>query len=262
MTTALRPPVPVPSPETPLMEAVDLSVHASGKLILHRLNFEVRPGEVLAIVGASGSGKSTLLRHLMGLSTPVSGHINYHGVCLHSGDPQAMAAQRRKLGVMFQNGALWSSMSVGDNIALPLRLLAGLPADECAHRARHKLALVGLTDAHDVMPAALSGGMRKRAALARALALDPDLLLLDEPGSGLDPVSAAQLDGLIGHLQHDLGTTIVMVTHDMHSVFSVADRMLFIDEHDRTMTALAPPKDLLVSGPERVRTFLQYGRPA
>ncbi|MBY0410265.1 MAG: ATP-binding cassette domain-containing protein [Burkholderiaceae bacterium] len=244
------------------MQAVDLSVHASGKLILHCLNFEVRRGEVLAIVGASGSGKSTLLRHLMGLATPASGHIDYHGVRLHSSDAHAMAEQRRKLGVMFQNGALWSSMSVGDNIALPLRLLAGLPADECARRARHKLSLVGLTDAHDVMPAALSGGMRKRAALARALALDPDLLLLDEPGSGLDPVSAAQLDGLIEHLQHDLGTTIVMVTHDMHSVFSVADRMLFIDENDRTMTALAPPNDLLAWGPERVRTFLQYGRPA
>jgi phospholipid/cholesterol/gamma-HCH transport system ATP-binding protein len=251
-----------PTSQASLMQAIHLSVQAGGVLRLSGLTFDVHPGEVLAIVGASGSGKSTLLRHLMGLERPVSGQVLFRGQGLHDGDAHTQALRRRRLGVMFQNGALWSSLSVGENLALPMRLLERRSPAECEQRARQKLALVGLDGAYHTLPDALSGGMRKRAALARALALDPELLLLDEPGSGLDPVSAARLDDLIRHLCHDLGTAIVKVTHDIPSVFAVADRMLFLDENERTMTALGHPLDLLHHGPAPVRAFLQQGHPA
>jgi phospholipid/cholesterol/gamma-HCH transport system ATP-binding protein len=163
---------------------------------------------------------------------------------------------------MFQAGALWSSMSLGRNLMLPLELFTTLDAAERERRARFKLALVGLDGAFDLAPAALSGGMRKRAALARALALDPTLLFLDEPGAGLDPVNAARLDELVLNLRHHLGTTVVMVTHEIASVFAVADRALFLDDTTKTMTALGPPQDLLRNGPPAVQAFLQHGAPA
>jgi ABC-type polar amino acid transport system ATPase subunit len=164
---------------------------------------------------------------------------------------------RRRFGVMFQAGALWSSMSVGENVMLPLRLFTELDHAEREQRARWKLALVGLEDAFDLEPAELSGGMRKRAAIARALALDPELLYLDEPSSGLDPFSAARLDGLILNLRRHLGTTVVMVTHSIDSVFAVADRVLYLDHLEKTMTALDTPRVLAEHGPDRVRRFLQ-----
>jgi phospholipid/cholesterol/gamma-HCH transport system ATP-binding protein len=163
---------------------------------------------------------------------------------------------------MFQSGALWTSMTVGENLMLPLRLFTGLDAAERERRARFKLALVGLDGGFDLMPAQLSGGMRKRAALARALALEPELLFLDEPGSGLDPANAARLDELVLNLRHHLGTTVVMVTHEIGSVFAVADRVLFLDEREKTMTALGPPGELLEHGPAAARAFLRGGAPA
>jgi phospholipid/cholesterol/gamma-HCH transport system ATP-binding protein len=161
---------------------------------------------------------------------------------------------------MFQAGALWSSMSLGENLMLPMRLFTRLSAAQREQRARAKLALVGLQDGFDLMPAQLSGGMRKRAALARALALEPKLLFLDEPGSGLDPLNAARLDALVLELRHHLGTTVVMVTHDIASVFAVADRALYLDEQAMTMTALGAPQDLLQQGPPAVRRFLGAAR--
>jgi phospholipid/cholesterol/gamma-HCH transport system ATP-binding protein len=170
-----------------------------------------------------------------------------------------LAALRRRFGVMFQAGALWTSMTVGENLMLPLRLFTRLDAAGRERRAREKLALVGLEPAFGLMPAELSGGMRKRAALARALALEPELLFLDEPGSGLDPVNSARLDELVLDLRHHLGTTVVMVTHEVPSVLAVADRMLYLDELERTMTALAPPALLLEQGPPAVQRFLRRG---
>jgi phospholipid/cholesterol/gamma-HCH transport system ATP-binding protein len=244
----------------PLMQVLGLSARAGGRTILHDIDFEVRQGEVLVVMGPSGCGKSTLLRHLVGLQRPLAGRVLLDGHDLHAGDEDALAALRRRFGVMFQAGALWSSMSLGENLMLPMRLFTRLNAAQRVQRARDKLALVGLQDGFDLMPAQLSGGMRKRAALARALALEPKLLFLDEPGSGLDPLNAARLDALVLELRHHLGTTVVMVTHDIASVFAVADRALYLDEQAMTMTALGVPQDLLQHGPPAVRRFLAPSR--
>jgi phospholipid/cholesterol/gamma-HCH transport system ATP-binding protein len=179
---------------------------------------------------------------------------------LHHCDEDSLAQLRRQFGVMFQAGALWSSMTVGENLMLPLRLFTTLDRKARELNARFKLALVGLDGAFDLEPASLSGGMRKRAAIARALALDPQLLYLDEPSSGLDPFSIARLDELILNLRRHLGTTVVMVTHAIDSVFAIADRLLFLDERQKTMTALDAPQTLAEHGPERVREFLRRGR--
>ena len=239
-----------------LLQVEGLAVRAGARTILRDIAFDVRRGEVLAIVGPSGCGKSTLLRHLVGLERPVAGRVRLDGQDLHEGNEQALAALRRGFGVMFQAGALWSSMSLGENLMLPMRLFTSLDRSQREQRAREKLALVGLQEGFGLMPAELSGGMRKRAALARALALDPPLLFLDEPGSGLDPVNAARLDELVLELRHHRGKTVVMVTHDIASVFAVADRVLYLDEQRMTMTALGTPQDLLRQGPEPVRRFL------
>jgi len=243
-----------------LMQVQGLSAQAGGRTILHDIDFEVRQGEVLVVMGPSGCGKSTLLRHLVGLQRPLAGRVLLDGHDLHAGDEDALAALRRRFGVMFQAGALWSSMSLGENLMLPMRLFTRLNAVQREQRARDKLALVGLQDGFDLMPAQLSGGMRKRAALARALALEPKLLFLDEPGSGLDPLNAARLDALVLELRHHLGTTVVMVTHDIASVFAVADRALYLDEQAMTMTALGVPQDLLQQGPPAVQRFLAPSR--
>ena len=244
----------------PIVSALGLTVAHGDEVVLHDISFDIAPGEIFVIVGASGSGKSSLLRDLIGLQAPAAGQVLIDGQDLYRGDEATLSALRRRFGVMFQAGALWSAMTVGENLMLPLRLFTPLPRLAREQRARLKLALVGLDGAFDLMPAQLSGGMRKRAALARALALDPALLFLDEPGSGLDPVNAARLDGLILQLREQLGTTVVMVTHEIASVFAVADRVLFLDEVDKTMTALDSPGVLLATGPARVREFLHRGR--
>ena len=244
----------------PIVQADALTVSHGEHLVLHDISFEVARSEVFVILGASGSGKSSLLRDLIGLKPPAVGRVLIEGQDLYDGDEAALQRLRRRFGVMFQAGALWSAMTVGDNLMLPLRLFTPLPRRARDQQARLKLALVGLDGAFDLMPAELSGGMRKRAALARALVLDPPLLFLDEPGSGLDPVNAARLDGLILQLRDHLGTTVVMVTHEIDSVFAVADRVLFLDEMEKTMTALDAPQALLQHGPPRVRSFLQRGR--
>ena len=241
---------------SPMLAVRALAVQAGGRTILQGIDFTVRTGEVLAIVGPSGCGKSTLLRHLVGLQRPRSGQVLLQGQDLHDGDEDALAALRRRFGVMFQAGALWSSMTVGENLLLPLRMFTSLTPAQREERAREKLTLVGLQEVFDLMPAQLSGGMRKRAALARALALDPPLLFLDEPGSGLDPLNAARLDELVLELRHHRGRTVVMVTHDIASVFTVADRVLYLDDQLMTMTALGTPQDLLLQGPAAVRRFL------
>lgn len=244
----------------PMLQAQALTVAHGARLVLRDISFEVAAGEVLVILGASGSGKSSLLRDLIGLQAPAAGRVLIEGQDLYDGEEAALQSLRRRFGVMFQAGALWSAMTVGDNMMLPMKMFSPRTRAQCKQHALQKLALVGLEAAFDLMPAELSGGMRKRAALARALALDPPLLFLDEPGSGLDPVNVARLDALILQLRGQLGTSVVMVTHDIDSAFAVADRVLFLDEVEKTMTALDTPQALLNAGPQRVREFMQRGR--
>ena len=231
---------------------------AFGSRVLQRdLSFDIRPREVFAIVGGSGCGKSTLLRHLVGLQRPAAGQVLHGSDDLYDSEPATQSTLRRRFGVMFQAGALWSSMTVGENLMLPLQMFTTLDAEAIETQARFKLALVGLADSVDAEPAALSGGMRKRAAIARAMALDPPLLFLDEPSAGLDPPTSARLDELILQLRQHLGTTVVLVTHELDSLFAVADRVLFLDAETKTMTALDAPRTLAEHGPDTVRDFLQ-----
>lgn len=243
----------------PLIEVQDLTLAYGDTLVMQGLSFEVRAGEILVLMGGSGCGKSTLLRALIGLQPPARGHIRYGGLDLAEADEAQLQGLRRRFGVMFQAGALWSSMSVGENVMLPLREYTALSEPEIEAVARFKLALVGLDGSFEASPAALSGGMKKRAAIARAMALDPPLLYLDEPSAGLDPLTSARLDELILNLRDHLGTTVVMVSHELDSIFAVADRALFLDAKEKTMTALDSPQALREHGPQGVRDFLRRG---
>jgi len=243
----------------PLVQVRDLTMAFGDNVVQRDLSFDVLPGEVLAVAGGSGCGKSTLLRHLIGLQVPAKGQILYGEHDLYAAQPDVRRTLMQTFGVAFQAGALWSSMTVGENLMLPMQVFTEMSPQQCEQEARFKLALVGLAGSFDKEPAALSGGMKKRAAIARALALNPALLFLDEPSAGLDPLSSANLDELIMHLRDDLGTSVVMVSHELASIFALADRLLFLDAQTKTMTALGPPQTLLSDGPEGVQTFLRRG---
>lgn len=244
--------------ETPAKISVNGLTMAFGSFVLQRdLSFEVGRGEIFVIMGGSGCGKSTLMRHLLGLLTPAKGSIAYDGEPFSPASADVQQAQLRKFGVLYQNGALWSSMTVGENVALPIETYSGLAAEEVAALVDYKLALVGLRDFAGYYPSELSGGMRKRAALARAMALDPEILFFDEPSAGLDPVTSRQLDETILQLRDSLGATVVIVTHELPSIFGIGDRAIFLDARERTMTALGPPRELLRNPPnDSVRAFL------
>ncbi|HEY3918780.1 MAG TPA: ATP-binding cassette domain-containing protein [Stellaceae bacterium] len=209
-----------------MLRVQGLTTRLGGQVLHQHLALELRSGEVLALVGASGSGKSVLLRTLLGLIRPAAGTIEAFGQDLTALNPQQMRAIERRWGVLFQDGALFSSLTVAENIAVPLKETLDIEAPLRDEIAALKLALVGLPpDTGDKYPSELSGGMRKRAGLARALALDPELLFLDEPTSGLDPISAADFDRLLADLRASLGLTVLMVTHDLDSIYTIADRV-------------------------------------
>ncbi|GAB4173659.1 MAG: ATP-binding cassette domain-containing protein [Rhodocyclaceae bacterium] len=226
-----------------------------GPVWVHRdLSLAVERGEVLALVGGSGSGKTTLLRELIGLLRPSSGQIRLFGEPLASGDPRRDSALFRRFGVLFQQGALFSALSVFDNIAFPLRELRLLPEDLIADLVMHKLALVELLPAHAcLMPAELSGGMVKRVALARALALEPELLLLDEPTAGLDPDRSEAFVQLIRMLRGELGLTVVLVTHDLDTLSALADRIAVLA--GQRILALGSPEDVMQVDHPFIRNF-------
>src|SRR5262245_5484636 len=241
----------------PRIEVVDLDMAYSGFVIQRNLNFTVRPAEIFVIMGGSGSGKSTLLRHLIGLRAPARGDIFYDGESLWAADPADREEMMRQVGVVYQSNALWSSMTLSENVALLLEEFTDLNDREIRDAAALKLALVGLAGFEDFYPAEVSGGMEKRAALARALALDPEILFLDEPSTGLDPISARLLDDLILDLRDALGTTVVVVTHDLASIQAIGDNAVFLDPETKTVTAQGNPKALLADPPNpKVRAFL------
>jgi len=246
----------------PHIEVRDLTMAYGTFVLMHDLNFTVRYGDVFVIMGASGCGKSTLLRHLIGLMEPARGEIFYDGVNFTTAMPEAREATLRRFGVLYQSGALWSSMTLAENIGLPLGEFTDLSPSEIRDIAHLKLALVGLKGFEDYYPSQISGGMQKRAGLARAIALDPDILFFDEPSAGLDPVSSRLLDELILALRDSLGATVVVVSHELPSIFTIANNSVFLDAETHTMIASGDPRELLAHSTEpRVQEFLTRGEP-
>ena len=243
--------------DSPAIEVRNLTMQYGDLVIMKDLTFTIQRGEVFVIMGGSGSGKSTLLKHLIGLKSSAKGTILFDGEDFTAADETHRKAVLRRMGVLYQNGALWSGLTLSENVALPLEEFTTLDARAIAAVVSLKLALVGLRGFEEFYPSAISGGMRKRAALARAMALDPEVLFFDEPSAGLDPISASRLDDLIVEIQASFGTTIVVVTHDLESIFRIADRALFLDITEKTMTALGSPADLRDNPPsEEVHRFL------
>ena len=240
--------------------AQDLTM-AYGDFIIQRdLNFTVRRGDIFVIMGGSGCGKSTLLRHMTGLKSPARGRVLFDGVSYWESSPAEQQRIKRGFGVSFQSGALWSSLTLAENVALPLGEYTDLTADDITEVVSLKLSLVGLSGFEEFYPSEISGGMQKRAALARAIALDPEILFFDEPSAGLDPISSRRLDDLILELRDSLGTTIVVVTHELASIFSIGNNSVFLDTETRTMIASGDPKTLRDESPDPgVRRFLNRG---
>lgn len=230
--------------------------------VMKDLNFTVKTGEVFVIMGGSGCGKSTLLKHMIGLIEPAKGEILYGTRSFTAAEDQERSAMLRRFGVLYQNGGLLSSMTLAENIGLPLGEFTSLRPSQIAEIASLKLALVGLSGFEDYYPSQISGGMQKRAGLARAMALDPDILFFDEPSAGLDPISSRLLDDLILELQASLHTTIVVVTHELASIFAIANNCVFLDTDSRTMIAQGNPSQMRDSHPNpKVRRFLNRSGP-
>jgi phospholipid/cholesterol/gamma-HCH transport system ATP-binding protein len=231
--------------EDVLITVRDLTMAFGSFVVMRDLDFEVRRGSIFFIMGGSGCGKSTLLRNMIGLNEPAEGEVLYGDVNFTRADPEERERIRRGIGVLYQSGALWSSMTLAENVGLPLGEFTSLSPREIADVAALKLALVGLRGFEDYFPSEISGGMQKRAGIARAMALDPDILFLDEPSAGLDPITSRMLDELIVGLRDSLRTTIVIVSHELASILSIGDDSIFLDVETRTMGARGRPRDLL-----------------
>jgi phospholipid/cholesterol/gamma-HCH transport system ATP-binding protein len=234
---------------------------AYGDFVIQKdLDFVVKRGDVFVIMGGSGCGKSTLLKIMIGLKAPATGEVFYDGDAFWASGPEHQEQLKREFGILFQSGALFSSMTLAENIGLPMQLYTDMSPAEIRENAALKLALVGLKGFEDYYPNEISGGMKKRAGLARALALDPEILFFDEPSAGLDPISSRLLDELILELRDALGKTVVVVTHELASIFTIADDCVFLDPDTRTMIAHGDPKMLRDASPDpKVRNFLLRG---
>lgn len=245
---------------TPHITVRDLTMAYGDFVIQEKLSFTIGKGDVFIIMGGSGCGKSTLLRHLIGLKEPAGGKVYYGDVSFWDASEEEREQIIRRCGILYQRGALWSSMTLAENVALPLQEYAGLSRDRIDEIVSLKLALVGLAGFEGYYPAEISGGMQKRAGLARAMALDPEILFFDEPSAGLDPVSARMLDDLIQELRDSLGATFVIVTHELASIFAIGTNSVFLDPEAKTMIASGDPKELLAASEDpRVRRFLTRG---
>ncbi|MDD5409697.1 MAG: ATP-binding cassette domain-containing protein [Candidatus Omnitrophica bacterium] len=244
----------------PAVEVKNLDLAYNNFVVMRGLNFNIKKGEVFVIMGGSGCGKSTLLKTMIGLNSPQAGEILYNGLSFWNIDEQERQLIMRRFGVLYQGGALWSSLTLRENVALPLQLYSNLSVSQIQDVALLKLGLVGLGDYADFYPAELSGGMKKRAGLARAIALDPEFIFFDEPSAGLDPLSAKMLDDLILDLRDNLGTTIVVVTHELASIFAIGDNAVLLDADTKGAIAQGRPEDLLANSKDpRVVSFLTRG---
>ena len=227
-----------------IIRVADLKAAYDGQVVLDHINFEVYAGEVLAILGGSGSGKSTLLKHMIGLYKPVAGKVLIDDEDIAAASGAARLKILRKFGVMYQSGALFGSMTLVENVALPLEEFTDLPPEAIRLIALMKLERVGLSGVADRMPSELSGGMQKRGAIARAMALDPRMLVLDELSAGLDPVTSAELDQLVLSLARSLKITFIVVTHELPSIFTIADRVIMLDKQEKGIVAVGSPQEL------------------
>jgi phospholipid/cholesterol/gamma-HCH transport system ATP-binding protein len=244
----------------PAIVVKELDMGYGDFVLMRNLNFAVNQGDVFIIMGGSGCGKSTLLKTLVGLKSPIRGKVSFGDTDFWAADPETREKIQRRFGVLYQSGALWSSMTLAENIALPLEQYTDLSPGQIREVASLKLALVGLAGFEDFYPSEISGGMKKRAALARAMAMDPDILFFDEPSAGLDPVSSRLLDDLILELRESLKTTIVVVTHELASIFTIGNNSIYLDAEERTMTASGDPRTLREESPNpRVHKFLTRG---
>ncbi len=246
--------------QPPTITVRDLTMAFGTFVVMNDLNFKVNPHDIFIIMGGSGCGKSTLLRHMIGLIEPAKGEVLYGDFNFTKAEPEEREARLRRFGVLYQGGALWSSMTLAENVGLPLGEFSDLKPEEIREVSVLKLALVGLKGFEDYYPSQISGGMQKRAGLARAIALDPEILFFDEPSAGLDPISSRLLDDLILELRDNLGATVVVVTHELPSIFAIGNNGIFLDAESRTMIATGDPKELLAhSTDQRVITFLTRG---
>ncbi|MFO7644966.1 MAG: ATP-binding cassette domain-containing protein [Desulfosarcina sp.] len=244
----------------PVITVRNLEMGYGNFVLMRDLTFTVNRGDVFIIMGGSGCGKSTLLKILVGLKRPSRGQVFHGDLNFWDADVEARESIQRRFGMLYQSGALWSSMTLAENIALPLEQYTKLRPGQVREVVALKLALVGLAGFEDFYPSEISGGMKKRAALARAMALDPDILFFDEPSAGLDPVSSRMLDDLILELRASLNTTIVIVTHELASIFAIGNNSVFLDVEARTMTASGDPNNLLAASPNlNVHKFLTRG---
>ena len=244
----------------PIIQVKNLDLNYDDYSVMRNLNFSINKGEIFMVMGVSGCGKSTLLKSLIGLLKPQSGEVLYNGVNFWAQDETVQQKIMRGFGVLYQGGALWSSFTLGENVALPLELYTNLSTNQIREVVELKLALVGLSGHADLYPAQISGGMRKRAALARAIALDPEIIFFDEPSAGLDPLSSRMLDDLILQLRDTLGATIVVVSHELASIFAVGDKAAFLDTESKGMITIGNPNELLASSKDsRVIQFLTRG---
>lgn len=242
---------------SPVIEVCDLTMAFGETLVQQAVNFTVDPGTIFVIMGPSGCGKSTLMKHLIGLAEPAQGDVIFMGENFWAADSEQQQKLLQRAGILFQSGALWSGMTVAENVALPLELHSHLRHDQIVDMVALKLALVGLAEAGDQYPADISGGMRKRAGLARALALDPEILFLDEPSAGLDPLSSRRLDELILQIRDTLGITVIVVTHELDSMMTIGDDSIFLDNESKTVLGRGNPRTLRdESDSERIRAFL------
>jgi len=247
-------------PNVPAIDVAGLACGYDGRMLLRDVSFQVKRGEIFFVIGGSGCGKSTLLRHMVGLNAPMAGTVKFFGECFNAASGDRQREMLKRIGVLYQGGALWSSLNLLENVMLPLEEYTPLHAAERAEIACMKLAQVGLSGYDAYYPSEISGGMKKRAGLARALALDPAIVFFDEPSAGLDPLTSRKLDELIVNLRDLLGMTCVVVSHELASIFAIADRVIMLDKQAKGVIAEGDPRVLLTESTDaRVREFLGRG---